>query len=75
MARSRTVTVTIELQMKCDPDLAYDIVDAVLDGGTLQSALEEYGEDNDGGPVHVTQAFARYGGIVEPTRKRARTKA
>lgn len=49
-------TIVIELEIEGDASEAFDVVDRVLDAGTLQDAIHEYAADMERGPLEVTSA-------------------
>jgi hypothetical protein len=64
--------VTIELTLACNSELAFDIVDAVLDAGTLQDALVEYADNAGRGPLIVLRAYTGNVATVDEAPKKAR---
>jgi hypothetical protein len=52
------MTIVIELEIDGDASEAYDVVDRLLDAGTIQDLIHEYAEDMDRGPLLVTGAIA-----------------
>lgn len=54
--RCRT-TVKITLLIQGDPDVALEVVDRILDNGTLQDEINDY--DGDGAPLQVLSASCR----------------
>jgi len=54
----RGAVLTIELEIDGDIDDAADIVDNVLDNGTLQDAIREYASDHDK-DIDITSAVLK----------------
>lgn len=50
-------TVTVVLEIEGDPADALHVVDALLDAGFFQDAINDH--DADAGPLHVKSAVAR----------------
>ena len=51
----------IELTIDCDPDVAMNAVEHLLDEGVLQDAINDYLDETSGESAKVASASVRFG--------------